>query len=253
MKFSIITAVYNNSRYIKDCIESVLSQSYRPIEYILIDGGSTDGTLEILDKYKTEFSFFLSEPDQGIYDALNKGMRAATGDVIGFLHSDDLFSHKNTLQNIANVFEEFQANVIYGDLLYVEKDNPGKIIRYWKSEQFNTDLLIKGWMPPHPTLFLKKEVIKYVGCFDINYKISADYDYIIRVFKIPGLIAKYLPEVISHMRVGGASNRTFKNIIQKSKEDYNIIKRNNIGGLFTLINKNFSKIYQFFKKTHPRA
>ncbi len=248
MKLSIITAVFNNFKYIGNCIESVLSQTYNPIEYIVIDGGSTDGTLKLIEKYKPQLSYFISEPDGGIYDALNKGIKIASGDIIGILHSDDLFANCDVLKTVADTFSETYADVLYGDLLYVDKNAPLKIIRYWKSKPYNDRLLKKGWMPPHPTLFLKKEVVKSVGYFNINYKISADYDYILRVFRTPGLKLKYLPVTISHMRTGGLSNRSIKNILLKSKEDYRIIKEHKIGGIITLIMKNFSKIIQFFNR-----
>jgi glycosyltransferase len=246
MKFSIITAVFNNKDLIGSCIESVVSQSHSPVEYIVIDGGSTDGSREIIEKHKGQISYFVSEPDKGVYDALNKGIDAATGDVVGVLHSDDFFANSLVLKNIAEVFREYDPDVVYGDLLYVSQYDTSKIIRYWKSKPFEKHFLKKGWMPPHPTLFIKSSVVKSVGYFNLDYKISSDYDYVIRVFQTPGLKIRYLPLVISCMRLGGASNKNILNIYKKSMEDYKIIRKNRIGGLGTLIIKNFSKLNQFF-------
>ena len=168
-KISIITAVYNNVHEIGHAIESVISQTYPTIDYIVVDGGSTDGTTDIVKKYGSKVHTFLSEPDHGIYDALNKGLRLANGDVVGILHSDDLFYSNETLAHIASLFEEKGCDAVYGDLLYVSKTDTQKVIRYWKSAPFNVKNFKKGWMPAHPTLFMKKEVLekRLVGLFQI--------------------------------------------------------------------------------------
>ncbi|MBK8807565.1 MAG: glycosyltransferase [Bacteroidales bacterium] len=246
MKFSIITAVYNNASSIEQAILSVLHQKNVSIEYILIDGGSTDGTVEIIKKYNSQISYFISEKDKGIYDALNKGLQQATGDVIGFLHSDDLFSHDNILNNISEKFTKIETDGVYGDLQYVDKIDINKVIRFWKSKPFNRSNLKYGWMPAHPTLFLKKEVYKKHGLFDTKYKISADYEFMIRILSDTTYKFDYLPQVITKMRVGGESNKSIKNIILKSKEDLKAIKKNKIGNLFTLVSKNLRKLSQFF-------
>ncbi len=248
MTISIITAVYNNKNYIADCIESVLLQSYKNIEHIIIDGGSVDGTKEILENYRSKIACYISEPDKGMYDAINKGISEATGDIIGILHSDDLFAGKNIVAEIANTFLKTNADGVYGDLLYVERANVSKIIRYWKSSPFLVGNLKKGWMPPHPTLFLRKDVLNKTGFYNTNYKIAADYDFMLRVLTTPGLRFECVPSVITHMRTGGASNRSIKNIILKSWEDYLILKRNKVGGFYALFLTNFSKLGQFFRR-----
>ncbi len=246
MKVSIITVVFNNKKFIKDCLLSVQSQTYNSIEHIVIDGGSTDDTLEIISKYKNKIDIFISEPDKGMYDALNKGLKIASGDIIGLLHSDDVFYNSKTIELIVNEFSKNNIDGIYGNLIYVNQNNPDKILRYWKSKDFLPKMIKQGWMPPHPTLFLKKYIIEKTGLFDLQFKIAADYDYMLRVLQTPEIKLKYIPDVITKMRSGGKSNKGIKNIILKSWNDYCILRKNNAGGLITLIRKNISKIGQFF-------
>jgi len=248
LKISIITVVWNNKETIKDAINSVLAQSYSNIEYIVVDGASTDGTVEIVKSYGDKISKFVSEKDRGIYDGLNRGIALASGDVIGFLHSDDVYASQNVIEEVARAFgEDERLEGVYGDLIYTPKNDTSKVIRYWKSRDFEAGLLAKGWMPPHPTLFLKKDVYEKFGVFDLNFKIAADYDFMLRILS-NGIKVKYVPEVLYKMRVGGASNKNIKNIINKSREDLRALKKNEIGGFYTLFLKNFSKISQFFSK-----
>lgn len=248
MKISIITSVFNNKEYIAEAIESLLNQSYKNIEYIVIDGASTDGTTEIIKSYKDKIDKFISEPDEGIYDGLNKGIRLTTGDVIGFLHSDDLYTSNKVIENIVKQFEvDNGLDGVYGDLIYTSKYNTNKVLRYWKSRAFDEALLKKGWMPAHPTLFLKREVYEKYGKFDLSFKIAADYDFMLRVLSA-GVKVKYIPQVLYKMRVGGESNKSLKNIMLKSKEDLRALRKNNVGGIYSLIIKNLSKIKQFIKK-----
>jgi glycosyltransferase len=248
MKISIITAVYNNKDYISECVESVLLQTYTDIEYIVIDGGSTDGTKEILEKYRLKIAHYISEADNGMYHAMNKGISIATGDIIGILHSDDIFANKNVIAEIANTFVKNNIDGVYGDLLYVDRTNVSKIIRYWKSSPFLIGNLKKGWMPPHPTLFLKRNIVKNIGYYNTTYKIAADYDFMLRTLTSPGAKFEYIPSVITLMRSGGTSNKSIKNIFRKSWEDYLILRRNKVGGISTLLLKNFSKLGQFFRR-----
>lgn len=246
MIVSIITATYNNKNTIEDTILSVLSQTYANIEYIIIDGKSTDGTLDIIEKYKNRIDKIISEADKGMYDALNKGIKQASGDVIGFLHSDDFYADEQVIENIIETFKTQDTNSVYGDLEYVSATNPKNTIRYWKAGSFNIKGLKKGWMPPHPTFYVRKEIYKKHGSFNLDYKIAADYDLMLRFLGKFKISTTYLPKVLVKMRWGGASNRNLGNIIQKSKEDYLILKRNNIGGFLSLLSKNFRKIGQFF-------
>jgi len=247
MKVSVITSVYNNKETIEDAIKSVLSQTYENIEYVVVDGGSSDGTLDIIEKYKDQIDVLVSEPDKGIYDGLNKGLDLATGDIVAFLHSDDLYADEHTIEHVASVFEKEDVDGVYGDLIYTPKEDTSKVLRYWKSKDFHPDLLKQGWMPAHPTFFLKKEIYDKYGKFDLSFKIAGDYDFMLRVLS-KGIKVKYLPEVIYKMRVGGESNKSLKNIILKSKEDLRALSKNNVGGLYTLLIKNLSKVSQFFRK-----
>lgn len=247
MKISIITSVYNNKETIEDAIKSVLEQSYNNIEYIIVDGASSDGTVEIINKYKDKISIFISEQDKGIYDGLNKGIKLATGDVIAFLHSDDIYAHKEVVADVVKMFEKNNMDSIYGDLVYVDKENTNKVFRYWQSGEFTFAKLKKGWMPPHPTFFVKKKFYDKYGNFDMDFKIAADYDFMLRMLGKYKISTAYLPEVLYKMRIGGASNRSIGNIIKKSKEDIKALKNNRIGGYRTLFMKNLVKIPQFFK------
>ncbi|NOZ36200.1 MAG: glycosyltransferase [Chlorobi bacterium] len=248
MKFSIITATYNSKNTIADAINSVASQTYDNIEHIIIDGKSTDNTLSIIKKTGERVSKIISEPDNGIYDALNKGINNATGDIIVFLHADDIFAENTIIEKAAKLFKEKQTDSIYGDLQYVSKEDTDKIIRYWKSGNFTFSKLKKGWMPPHPTFLVKKTVYDKFGVFDTNFKIAADYDIILRFLGKHKISTAYLPEVMIKMRMGGESNKNIKNIILKMKEDVKALKNNNIGNWHTVILKNIIKIPQLFKK-----
>jgi len=247
-KVSIITVVWNNKETIKDAIDSVLSQTYKNIEYIVVDGASSDGTVEVVQSYGDKISAFVSAKDKGIYDGLNKGISLATGDFIAFLHSDDLYTSSSV---VANVMKEFASDDsldgVYGDLVYTPKSDTSKVLRYWKSKDFDSSLLKQGWMPAHPTLILKKEVYEKYGNFDLDFKIAGDYDFMLRVLSA-GIKVKYIPEILYKMRVGGESNKSLKNIMLKSREDLRALRRNGVGGITSLLIKNLSKITQFIKK-----
>ena len=251
MKISIITATFNSGKFIESCIKSILKQNYKKFEIIIIDGLSTDSTIKkikiFLDKNNNIKIF--SEKDLGIYHALNKGIEKANGDIIGFVHSDDLLYNKNVLSNIIDVFKNSNIDGVYGDLQYVEKQNTNKVIRYWKSKDFKSNLINKGWTPPHPTLYLKKQVYEKHGFFDLNYKISSDYDFMTKIFMDNTYNFKYIPKVITKMRVGGISNKNIKNVLIKTFEDYKVIYKNGSGGIITLLRKNTSKIKQFIKNS----
>ena len=350
MKISIITAVFNNAQHIGSCLESVRSQTWPGIEHIIIDGGSTDGTLEVIKtgngsevigkrKNTAEGSEvigltnevrgnrqevigsnhqspithdlspvtrLISEPDNGIYDALNKGIRLATGDVIGFLHADDIYADETVIEKMAKAMAENNADSCYGDLEYV-KDNGNrsggtdkevkrsrgqedrltslqadkltgekdkrirgqessdrstqnselithnfKTVRYWKSGPFEKGLFKKGWMPPHPTFFVRREVYRRLGAFDTGFRIAADYELMLRFLWKNDISTRYIPEVLIKMRTGGASNGSLRNILKKSAEDYRAMRMHGLGGLATLVRKNISKIPQFFEKTGNR-
>lgn len=249
MKISIITAVKNNAATIESCITSVFSQTYEEIEHIIIDGGSCDGTLEIISKYKDKIAKVISETDNGMYYALNKGIKLASGDVIGILHSDDFYAHNKIIENVADVFKRKNVDSCFGDLQYVSEKNPDKIIRYWKASPCSSKKFKYGWMLPHPTFFVKKWVYEKFGCFNTDFKISADYELMLRLLVKYGISTYYMPEVIVKMRMGGLSNRSFRNLFIKSYEDYKAWKVNNLKSNFSIILlKNLIKMPQFFRK-----
>jgi glycosyltransferase len=245
MKLSVITASLNSGRTIADAIRSVAAQTHPDVEHIVVDGGSTDGTMEIVDSFGARIARRVSEPDRGIYDALNKGIRMATGDVVGFLHSDDLYAREDVLETVAAAFRNDWIDSVYGDLQYVRRDDTSRVLRHWKAGDFSRFQLRVGWMPPHPALFVRRAVYERYGAFDTAFRISADYDVMLRFLGTYGISTRYLPAVLVLMRVGGASNRNLGNIVRKSLEDYRVIRKNRLGGAFTLMLKNLRKVRQF--------
>ena len=246
MKISIITITYNSAKTVQRALESVQSQTYSDIEHIIVDGASTDDTRKIIEAYAADHKNvrWVSEPDNGIYDALNKGIRLATGDVIGFLHSDDVFYATDSVAHIAAAFEASDADVVYGDLQYC---NGSKVVRRWKSNDFNPCSLKYGWMPPHPTVYVRREVYEQVGPYDDWFRISADYDMMLRLFGA-GYKSHYIPEVIVSMETGGASNKNTKARLSKTQEDYIVLKKNHVGaGYLTVACKQLRKIRQFLR------
>lgn len=248
MKITIITSVYNNQETIAEAMESVLSQTYPDIEYIIIDGGSSDNTVDIIKTYQDRLGAFISEPDNGIYDGLNKGIKLATGDVIGFLHSDDLYQDNTVIEKVAQAFINNATDSLYGDLTYVNKINPSKIIRFWQSGEFTLTKLNYGWMPPHPTFFVRRSIYQQYGVFDTSFKIAADYDLMLRFLGKFKISTYYIPSVLIKMRVGGASNKSLKNVLKKSTEDLKAMRNNQMGGWVSLVVKNLSKLGQFVKR-----
>ena len=246
MKVSIITATFNSAKTVKKTISSVISQTHKNVEHIFVDGFSSDTTLQVINVNCDHNYKVISEPDNGIYDALNKGLKIATGDIIGILHSDDFFYTNYALEKVVNSFNDKAITGIYSDLNYVSKNDTLKVIRKWKSGSFAKAKIKYGWMPPHPTLFLRTSIAKDYE-YDIGYNISADYDLFLRIQNDPRIILSYLPEVLVCMRTGGQSNKNLRNIYLKMKEDYRAIRNNNIGGLGTLAIKNIRKIPQIFK------
>lgn len=246
LKITLVTAVLDRSDTIGEAMDSVAGQSYRDIEHIVQDGGSRDGTREVVEEKATPATRFVTEPDRGIYDALNKGFARATGDVVGLLHSDDVFAHQGVLGRVAGAFADRNVDAVYGDLQYVARNDTRRVIRHWRAGAFSPDLLLRGWMPPHPTLFLRREVLERWGGFDTSYRIAGDYDAILRYFGRGGITAAYIPEVLVKMRVGGESNRSLRRVLLKSREDYRALRTHGVGGVSTLLRKNTSKISQFF-------
>jgi glycosyltransferase len=280
MKISIITATRNSAAHIAGCLASVNSQSYKNIEHVIVDGASTDNTLEMIKTTENRVAQLISEPDHGIYDALNKGIRLATGDIIGFLHADDMFASNTIIQKIADSFSSQEikhsafsllsgemsgvkhaggrtersgggregASGIYGNLVFTNAEN--KVVRTWQSKPFHPKNVRNGWMPPHPTLFLRKEVYAKHGLFDTSFKIAGDYDFMLRVMTDPEMRLRYLPEVITRMRVGGASTGSVKGILLKMQEDIRALRNNGFNyPLAILAAKNLRKLPQLLHRS----
>jgi glycosyltransferase len=241
---SIITASYNNIETIESTIQSVLTQTYPNIEYIIVDGGSTDGTVDVIRRFDSAVANWVSEPDKGLYYALNKGIAMASGDVIGFLHADDVLHDLFVIASVMKLFLEKKCEAVYGDLVYVARNDMNNLIRFWKSCPFHPKLLRQGWMPPHPTLFVHRKIYEQLGTFNTEMRIAADYDMVLRFFKHPDFHSEYLPHVLVRMRMGGISNKNLVNMLRKSMEDYKAMKNNRIGGFKSLVWKNLSKLSQ---------
>ena len=248
MKISIVTAVFNRVDTITDALRSVETQSYQNVEHIIQDGGSKDGTLDKIRQFDASSTHLVSEPDTGIYDAINKGISRASGDIIGLMHSDDFFADDLVLQKIAEAFRDPEVDGVYGDLDYVSSSNTDKIVRRWRSGPYRADLLKRGWMPPHPTLYLRREVFDHWGLYDTSMSIAADYEAMLRYLVSGEIRVAYIPKVLVKMRVGGESNRSLSRILQKSREDYTALRRHGVGGINTLLAKNFSKLEQFLPR-----
>ena len=239
---SIITATYNCEDTILPCIESIDNQTELPYEHIIIDGKSSDSTLDLIKSKHRDFRKIISEKDQGIYDALNKGIDVATGDIICFLHADDIFASKNVISSVKYFFNENKCDISYADLCYVKKEDINSVTRLWKAGNFNKCKLKLGWMPPHPTVFFRLSLVKEYGKFDIKFAISSDYDWILRYFT-KDLDIKYLKMDIIRMRMGGVSNQPSK-ILYKIIEDYKIAGKYFKFPFFTIFFKNIQKIPQ---------
>ena len=280
MRISLITATFNSSKNISDCLNSVVSQDYPNIEHIVIDGGSNDETLEIVKSFPSVTNY-ISEPDKGIYDALNKGIKLATGDVIGFVHSDDILADKTIISKIVECFEPPLPSItlchsthqsgnffsyervrdslsnnkkrkkvdgVFGNLVFVDPEDMDKIVRSWTSTTFDRKQVKQGWMPPHPALFLRREVYDKHGLFDISFKIAGDYDFMLRVMLDDCINLKLLPETIVKMRHGGASTGNLRELIRKKQEDIRAMQNNGFAfPLWLLMMKNFRKLPQLWK------
>ena len=256
MKFSIITAVLNGKDTVGDTLRSVSGQIWRNVEHVIIDGGSTDETLEVINKCKNDTTRVISEPDGGLYHALNKGIKLSSGDVIGILNGDDFYAHDKVLNRVVDVFRNQKVDSCYGDLQYVNRDNTSRIIRRWRSSGYKPGKFNYGWMPPHPTFFVKKDIYEKFGYFNTNFRIAADYELMLRFLELHKISTYYIPDVLIKMRVGGISNRGLRNLFIKSSEDCKAWKINNLNGslssiLLSIFLKNVSKLSQFFEHEIP--
>lgn len=246
MKISVITVCYNAASTIKSSICSVIEQDYEDVEYLVIDGGSKDGTVELIKSYLPQIQHFISEPDRGIYDALNKGIALATGDVIGILHANDVFAERNTLTIVAESFLKKQPDAVYGNLVFI--NNKQQIVRKWLSRPCNRYLLELGWMPPHPALFIKKDIYNLYGNYRLDFSTAADYELILRFFYRARIKTVHVDRVFVKMLTGGISNKNFLNHVIGNINDFKAMKLHLLRAPFiAVLLKPLQKIFQFFK------
>jgi glycosyltransferase involved in cell wall biosynthesis len=224
MKITVITVCFNSAAHIADALRSVDEQSWRDIEHLVIDGGSTDGTLNIIEAHARAWRHVVSGPDRGIYDAMNKGLAMARGEVIGFINSDDFYACADALAGMAKVFENPSVDACWGDLCYVRQYRPDQVVRYWRSSAFAPGLFRRGWVPPHPTMFIRKHIYDAHGGFDISYRLAADFELMARMLEVHRVRARYLPEVVVNMRMGGATNRSLSNIVTQNREMWRALR-----------------------------
>lgn len=247
MKVSLITVTYNSAAYLEDCIQSVLAQHYPNIEHIIIDGGSTDGTLDIIKKYEQHIACWISEADRGMYDAINKGIRMATGDIVGTLNSDDMFASEDVMDAIVECFNEHQLDAVYGDLVYVNKINTNKVVRLWNGFPYHRFHFTYGWMPAHPTFYLRRKLIDDFGGYESHYITAADYEFMARYLYRYRISARYLPKLIVKMRVGGQSNITLMSRLRANRRDFLAMKKNRLPFPFLAsILKPIIKLHQYY-------
>jgi glycosyltransferase involved in cell wall biosynthesis len=248
MKVSIITVSYNSSHTIRDTIESVLAQDYHDIEYIIVDGQSTDGTQEVVKSYGSRISKFISEKDHGLYDAMNKGIAMATGSIIGIINSDDIYASPGLISRIVAVFVQKGVDVVYGDLYYFKTGSPDRSIRYYEGGVFSMKRVSYGLMPPHPTFFIKKELYQKFGKFDTQYTLSSDFDIILRFLGVHKASFEYIPEVLVKMRTGGKSTSSLKRTWIMNQEDLRSCRKHGVRtNMFKFYLKYFFKAIDIVK------
>lgn len=249
MKVTLITATFNSAKYLEDCILSVEGQDYPDVEHIIVDGGSTDATLGIIRKHEAKLAGWISEKDRGMYDAINKGMAMATGEIIGILNSDDILASPDVISAIVGAFREKHVDSLYGDLEYVDPTDTNRIYRIWKGKPFRRELFHTGWMPAHPTFYFRKHLLEKYGGYENHYYSAADYEFMARYLYKYRVSAYYLPKLIVKMRRGGQSNSSIYKRLRANRRDYLAMKKNNIPfAFFVSILKPLSKIHQFYRK-----
>jgi glycosyltransferase involved in cell wall biosynthesis len=241
---SLITVTYNAADTIEKCILSVISQRFKNLQYIIIDGQSTDGTLTIIDKYRDLIDIVISEPDDGLYDAMNKGVVHATGDIIGMLNADDYFAHDNILEEVARGFKLSGADVVYGDIDYINKE--GKIVRKWRSGDYRPGCFNWGWMPPHPSFYVRRECFARYGLYNLKFGTATDYELMLRFIHTNNTSVYYLRDVMVKMLLGGVSNKQFSSRLKAWQNDYRAMRTNKLlFPLFSVVLKPLRKIFQF--------
>ncbi len=248
MKVSLITVTLNSSKYLEACLRSVINQHYPSIEHIIIDGGSTDSTLSIIKNYENYISSWVSEKDNGMYHAINKGMKLATGEIIGILNSDDLLASQDVVSQIVHCFKTTNTDSIYGDLVYVDPTDTSIVHRFWKGQDYKRSRFQYGWMPAHPTFYFKRELVEKFGGFENHYHTAADYEFMARYLFLNNVSATYVPKLFVRMRLGGASNGSLYRRIRANRRDYLAMKKNKVPmPLMASILKPVRKLPQYYR------
>lgn len=253
LKISIITVTCNSAETLAEAIASVAGQTYPKVEYLIVDGASTDGTLGVISNNLDAVTRWISEPDQGMYDAMNKGIAMASGDIIGFLNSDDCYAHDHVLEIVASEFENPAIECCYADLIYVDRNNTHRVLRYMKACDYHTGLFQKGWCPPHPTFFVRRDVYDRLGRFDLSYTIGNDVELMMRFLEQHRIQSIYIPRVLVKMRMGGESNRDIGNIFRQNMEILRAARNNHIRiqPITFLIMKLISRFRQYIFHPEP--
>jgi glycosyltransferase involved in cell wall biosynthesis len=250
MKISVITVCFNSAKTIGHTLRSVREQTYKDIEHIIVDGGSSDLTMDVISSDGAHVSILVSERDKGIYDAMNKGIALASGDVIGFINADDFYAAPTVLENVVAAFDKSGADSSYGDLCYVNQTDPTRIVRYWRSKDFVPGSFEAGWCPPHPTFFVRRSVYQRLGGFDLSFKIAADFELMARYLEAARITSCYIPEVLVKMRLGGTTNKSLGNILKQNEEIRQALKK--LGLKFSLskflLPKLVSRAMQFVRR-----
>jgi len=252
MLISVVTAVFNREATIQRALESLRTQSYDEVEHVVVDGASTDTSLAVIQgnpPRPPHQRIVRSEPDQGIYDALNKGIRLARGEVIGLLHSDDEFAGPRVLQRVAEVMQDSQVDLLFGDLDFFEAGSPSRVLRSWRSTDFERAALNRGWMPPHPTVFVRRSLFERFGLYDSSFRIAGDYEFLLRVLKDESVQVRRVPEVLYRLGIGGASTGSLRGILRKSREDLRAARMHGFQPLLTVALKNARKLHQLFPRS----
>lgn len=246
LKVSIVTVSFNSAKTIKDTLHSVARQDYKNIEHIIIDGASTDPTIDIVNREGKHVATVLSEPDSGIFDAMNKGLNLATGDVIGFLNSDDMLAHTSSIAEIVKCFQNKPVDCVYGDIILVDPVNVSRIVRYWRPGPHVTGACAKGWMAPHPTFYVRRDALVRIGGFNTEYSLQSDFDLMIRLFEQERIFSTYLPQSLVIMRMGGATTGSIRNIIRGNVEASRAVRAAGFsGGIPFVARKLLRKLPQF--------
>jgi len=249
MKISIITVCYNSVATIEDTLQSIARQTHPDVEHIVVDGGSTDGTREIIDRYRHRIAKVVFEPDRGVYDAMNKGLALASGDVIGFLNADDLYASKDVLSRVVSIMEREGLDALFGDVEFFKPKDPTRTVRRYRSARFSPDQIALGWMPAHPALFLRRRVYESYGHFRTDYRIAGDFEYCARIFHSKTLVYRSLPETLVRMRTGGISTSGWRNTVLLNREVLRACRENGINtNILKIFSKYPAKLMEFLVK-----